>query len=94
MRKKVIFIQLTKSTSFALHKIDYKVMWTTRSLLQENILHKHEKKNNSMKLLDWTNCNYIFYRFIALFVHFHCLLGNVQQLLCGSTSSNELRATV
>ena len=65
-------------------------MGTTRH--QENILHKHEKKNNSMKLLDWTNCNYILYRFIALFVHFHCLLGNVQQLLCGSTSSNEMGA--
>ena len=67
MRKKVIFIQLTKSTSFALHKIDYKVMWTTRSLLQENILHKHEKKH-SIKLLDWTNNNYILHRF-------HCTLS-------------------
>ena len=38
-----MFIQLTESTSFALHLIVYKVMWTKRSLHQEKILHEHKK---------------------------------------------------
>ena len=57
-------------TSFALHLIDYKV--TTRSLHQEKILHKHEKKHSmKLTLLDWANCNYIL---THVFCRFHCTL--------------------